>query len=303
LSSRDYADEVSDPVIAAQLRQIRSHMLETAPTADRRLRWLLEQAPDSPDWELRVIGTLAAHDYPTDHMLVDGSLAEAARRAPLAFLKAMAGRAAQGLALPSGIGELLAALDPTDDRSVASIVLDFTKLDRRASILSVAAGPETVCALIERFLERSSRARTASDRHSQWQTANLIRERIGLTHQHLFLDGVLRIGMTADLDTISDLSRLVTLHGDIDERRAPLVVDGARRAQIISAVRHWAHPGTRQGIDWPTSRALSAAWQCRSSCQIWRGCWLRICRDIKSRGRDVRLPSWAVTLLQARTRQ
>lgn len=241
LSSRDYADEVSDPVIAAQLRQIRSHMLETAPAADRRLRWLLEQAPDSPDWELRVIGTLAAHDYPTDHMHVNGSLAEAARRAPLAFLKAMAGRAAQGLALPSGIGELLAALDPTDDRSVASIVLDFTKLDHRASILSVAAGPETVCALIERFLERSSRARTASDRHSQWQTANLIRERIGLTHQHLFLDGVLRIGMTADLDTISDLSRLVTLHGDIDERRAPLVVDCARRAQIISAVRHWAN--------------------------------------------------------------
>jgi hypothetical protein len=239
VAKRGYADEIRDPMTAARLRSERDKALAQAADPLERLRLLLEQPPGDPDRDSGIAAAIADARFPIRDQHSGTALYYAQKRAPAAVLQGLRQRLEAGLELPFHASDFLNQLDVTDEGPIAAAILDVREDSRRVNGLAVAAGPNTVMTLVEKFLAcAQGRRASPSDRALSDEYLRL-RTRIAATRAQSFVAAFIKCAHTDDLDIIASLASLVSGHGDDDDRKLPIPTDPALKPQLIGILRDW----------------------------------------------------------------
>lgn len=239
VAKRGYADEIRDPVAAARLRGEREKALAEATEPAERLRMLLEQSPDYPERDAGITAAIADARFPVRDQNGGSTFYYAQQRAPAAVLQGLRQRLEAGLELPLHADEFLNLLDVTDESRIAATILDVSQDNRNLNAIAIIAGPNTVGALIDKYLTCARAMKAARNDRRLSDEYHRLRSRIASTRAPSLLAAIMTRADTDDPDLISSLAAVIMLHGANEDRKLPIPVEPAVRPQLVSILRSW----------------------------------------------------------------
>jgi hypothetical protein len=241
VAQRGHAGEIRDRAAAARLQGERDKTLALATEPVERLRLLLEQSSDHPGRDAGITAAIADARFPVRDQHGSSSLYYAQQRAAAAVLQGLRQRLEAGLELPFHAYDLLKQLEVTDEGPIAAAILDISRGNRHVDAAAVLAGPKTVGALVDKYLAcaQALKAREGPTTGALSDEYHRILSRIGATRAPSFLAAVMARADTNDPSLISSLASLVFLHGDYDDRKAPIPVAPDLKPQLIGVFRSW----------------------------------------------------------------
>jgi hypothetical protein len=239
VAQRGYADEIRDTAAAARLRSERNKALALATEPVERLRLLLEQSPEHPGRDAGITAAIADSSFPVRDQQGGSSFYYAQQRAPAAVLEGLRQRLEANLDLPFHAYDVLDQLEVTDEGPIAAAILDVSRDTRDLNAVAIMAGPNTVGALVDRYLACAKALKAARNDLGLSDEYHRLRSRIAATRARSLLAAVMARADTDDPDLISSLASLVSLHGDYNDHRLPIAVDPAVKPQLIGIMRSW----------------------------------------------------------------
>ena len=239
VAKRGYADEIRDPTLAKRLGSVRDKAIGEATNPIERLGLLLEQSPDYPERDARITAVIADAGFPVRDQHGGSILYHAQERAPAALLQGLRQRLEAGLKLPIPSDDFVKQLEVTDDGPLAAAILDTSSNERNLNVFPILAGPKTVAALVDKYLDCAKALKGVNNDRGLSERYHRLRSRIAATRASSLMSAVLAHADAGDPELISALASLISLHGDDDNRKLPLPVDPGVKAQLISILRKW----------------------------------------------------------------
>ena len=239
VAERGYDEEIRDPATVGRLRAERDKALAQTTGPAERLRLLIEQPADHPGRQSGISAAIADPDFPIRDQRANTSLHLAQERAHAAVIEGLRRRVAGGLDLPFQAEELVGSLEVVDDGPVAARILDVTKDERGVNTIAILAGPHTVGALIDQSLACVQALKVARNDMELSNKYHRLRERIARTRATSLIAAIKERGDTEDVQVISPLATIISLHGGRDDRETPLSMEPADKQLIIGLFRKW----------------------------------------------------------------
>jgi hypothetical protein len=236
-----YAEAIRAPGAAVRLRAEREKALAQAPEPLERLLLLLNEPPHYPDRDAGIAAAIVDARFPIRDPAVSRLLyyAYAEKTAPAPVLQGLRQRLETDLELPFQAENFLDQLDVVDDGPIAAAILDISREKREANLISVLAGPKTVCALIDKYLDCAQALKADCNNRALNEEYCRLRSRIAATRAPFFVAAVMARAKTDDPVLVAALAHLVSLHGDSSDRKLPVTVDLEIKPQLIDILRTW----------------------------------------------------------------
>jgi hypothetical protein len=233
VAQRGFAGEIRDTAAVARLRSERDKALALATKPIDRLRLLLEQSADHPDRDAGIIAAIADPRFPVRDQQVSSSLYYAQQRAPAAVLEGLRQRVEARLEIPFHSYDLLERLAVTDVGPIAAEILDTSRDSPELNAIAVMAGPQTVGALVDKFLACAQALKTGGNNRGLYEKYHRLRDRIGVTRISFVLKAIVARADVDDPHLISSLAALVFSHGNYNDRKLPIAVDPELKPQLV----------------------------------------------------------------------
>jgi hypothetical protein len=239
IAQQGYADEVRDAAISARLKDETVKLLNETASPSKRLSLLLHQPPDFPDREALIAAAIADPAYPVRDSHAANSIYLAQERAPAGIRDGLRKRLEAGLELPFHADDFLEQLEVTDDGPIATAILDVKDDKGIRNPVALLAGPQTVAALVDRFLECTKAARHDRMNQQLWEMQRRLRDRLAMTRASLLIAAILERANTTDIDHIHALAELIYTHGDDDARKRSIPPEPSTKPKMVAALRAW----------------------------------------------------------------
>ena len=239
IAERSYANEIRDPSIAGRLRTEVEKILVASTHPGQRLGLLLRQSSSNPERDAGIAAAIADPQFPVRNQQGGTSIYLAQQHAPAAVLQGLRRRLEDGLELPFHASDLLKQMEVTDEGPVPTSILDIASDSRDVNAAAVMAGPNTVAALIDKYLECVSALKGDRGNRAVNELYHRLQKRIAATRAPFFLAAVTSRAHADDPDIIGSLAALISAHGDADGRKLPIPVDPDIKPRLIQILRSW----------------------------------------------------------------
>lgn len=240
IAKRGYAiDEIRDTAAVTRLQIERKKILAATVNPVQRLRMLLDQPPDEPNWDADIIAAISDVEFPVRDQNASASLYYAQQRAPAAVLRVLRQRLEAGLALPFRADDFLNQLEVTDEGRIVTTILEVGHDGRDDNSIAVLAGPKTVGVLVDRYLTCAQALKASRNDRSLSEASRRLGSRIAATRAPLLLAAIVSRGSVDDPDLIASLASLISLHGDHNDHKVPMPIDLVIKPQLIYLLRRW----------------------------------------------------------------
>jgi hypothetical protein len=240
LAERGYADELTDPLAAARVRQERTRLIESTTDLSRRLYLLVQDARGgAPDGEA-VAALIERPDFPVKDQHGGATIYEAHRFFPEHVNRALLHRLCECQEIPFRTEELLQAAGVRIDGGPAvDRALHAASEERVVGAVAAVLGEHAIGRMMDALSALSSGTPPNQRDPAFGDRYHRLIHWISSTPPTEFVRALLARTATSDPVEIAQRADLLARHGSSGEARQ-LQIDGELRRQLIATIESWA---------------------------------------------------------------